>query len=292
MMNEFKARQDAGLYHMCVNAYAKINWVLFIRGKRPDGYHELDMLMQTVDLFDTIEIAKSKDLDLTVNGIPSSDPENDLVIRAVRALEAYTGRDLSVRIGLTKRIPSRAGLGGGSSDAASVLNAIRRMYELNISCEQLAAIALSLGADVPFFLTGGLCRIRGIGENIIPLTNPPRIYLVIRHVGEGLSTKEVYRKYDDMNPDLNRMYMETCMDALLRGDYAKLDAVPLNDLEAPAVGIMPEIEMATREMRINGSLYTRMSGSGSAVYGVFPTKEAAQAAVCRMRCGIVCSTLA
>ena len=290
MTNKSGARQHAGLSCIRAEAYAKINWALFIRGTRSDGYHELDMLMQTISLSDTLVIEKSDSSQLIVNGEPSKDPESDLAVKAVRALSAFAGRPIGVKIDLTKRIPARAGLGGGSSDAANVLLAVKELYDIHISRTDMEDIALRLGADVPFFLTGGLCRVRGIGEKIEPIAPMQKRYLAIVRVGEGLGTKDVYGKYDEMHLPPSTLDMETCMRAFSAGDLKLLDEMELNDLKKPASALMPEIEETKKELRRLGSIFTRMSGSGSAVYGVFHTKEAAQAAAERMRCGIVCET--
>ena len=183
-----------------VLARAKINWSLNILGVRPNGYHELDMLMQQISLSDELVFEPADTLSLTVGGAPGD--ENDLVLKAARALAELArqrGMETSgARICLTKRIPSRAGLGGGSADCAETLKALNRLWNLNFPMETLLELGAKLGADVPFCLTGGLARVSGFGERIDPLCNPPHCALVLITPGGGLSTPEVFRAYDEM----------------------------------------------------------------------------------------------
>lgn len=183
-----------------VLARAKINWSLNILGVRPNGYHELDMLMQPISLADELVFEPADALSLTVGGAPGD--ENDLVLKAARALaelaRQHGMKTSGARICLTKRIPSRAGLGGGSADCAETLKALNRLWNLNFPMETLLELGAKLGADVPFCLTGGLARVLGIGERIEPLSNPPRCALVLITPGGGLSTPEVFRAYDEM----------------------------------------------------------------------------------------------
>ena len=183
-----------------VLARAKINWSLNILGVRPNGYHELDMLMQQISLSDELVFEPADTLSLTVGGAPGD--ESDLVLKAARALAELArqrGMETSgARICLTKRIPSRAGLGGGSADCAETLKALNRLWNLNFPMETLLELGAKLGADVPFCLTGGLARVSGVGERIEPLRNPPHCALVLITPGGGLSTPEVFRAYDEM----------------------------------------------------------------------------------------------
>lgn len=183
-----------------VLARAKINWSLNILGVRPNGYHELDMLMQQISLSDELVFEPADALSLTVGGAPGD--ESDLVLKAARALAELArqrGMETSgARICLTKRIPSRAGLGGGSADCAETLKALNRLWNLNFPMETMLELGAKLGADVPFCLTGGLARVSGVGERIEPLRNPPHCALVLITPGGGLSTPEVFRAYDEM----------------------------------------------------------------------------------------------
>ena len=197
---------------LCLQAPAKINWTLDILGVRPDGYHLLEMLMQSVDLCDTLCLWEADELTLEGNAqsaagqgeAMASQPvrfdERNLVFRAAQALLAHTGKRLGARMQLTKRIPSGAGLGGGSADAAAALVGLNALWKLNLSREALLDIGLRLGADVPFLLTGGLARVSGIGERMVSLSPAPEIWLVITQPCAGLSTAEVFAAYDAGGP--------------------------------------------------------------------------------------------
>ncbi len=265
---------------MRVLAPAKINWSLTICGRRPDGYHELDMLMQTVSLCDVLELDRAEETSLCVNEerVPGEAAEKDLTLRALRALEAHAGRKMPLCVRVEKRIPARAGLGGGSSDCAAVLKAACELFSLHLDDKTMGLIALSLGADVPFFLQGGLCRVQGIGEQVERLSPAPEYWLVIQHVSPGLSTPEVYREYDKLGASSTKTAWPVL--ALLQsGDFAALGKMDLNALEAPAVRMLPAIAKAKRQLLSLGALHALMSGSGSAVYGVFAgEREARQAA--------------
>ena len=261
-----------------LSAHAKINWMLNITGLRPDGYHELDMLMQEIALSDTLTLTKSDATELHVNGELVREPEKNLVFKAIKALEEYTGRTLCVRAELTKRIPSRAGLGGGSSDCASALNGINTLFNLRLDKNALAGIGLRLGADVPFFIYGGLCRVSGIGEGVSLKKDIQKLYLVIKLAGEGLSTPEVYRQYDKIKAHKYGISADEAAALLIEGDFMTALCKSVNMLEEPAVLLLPQIEEVKQELADAGAMFVRMTGSGSAVYGVFKSKQEAERA--------------
>ena len=316
-----------------VLAHAKINWSLNILGVRPNGYHELDMLMQQISLSDELVFEPADALSLTVGGAPGD--ESDLVLKAARALAELArqrGMETSgARICLTKRIPSRAGLGGGSADCAETLKALNRLWNLNFPMETLLELGAKLGADVPFCLTGGLARVSGVGERIEPLRNPPHCALVLITPGGGLSTPEVFRAYDEMvkqGEDFGGKHAEnavkyspenptsgSCMaehspeapargncaatehsplrlaEALLAGDYALAERLSFNALEAPAIRLLPEIGKWINRFRELGARYVRMTGSGSTVFGVFDSLETARAIASQIPGAIVAETI-
>lgn len=316
-----------------VLAHAKINWSLNILGVRPNGYHELDMLMQQISLSDELVFEPADALSLTVGGAPGD--ESDLVLKAARALAELArqrGMETSgARICLTKRIPSRAGLGGGSADCAETLKALNRLWNLNFPMETLLELGAKLGADVPFCLTGGLARVSGVGERIEPLRNPPHCALVLITPGGGLSTPEVFRAYDEMvkqGEDFGGKHAEnavkyspenptsgSCMaehspealvhgncaatehsplrlaEALLAGDYALAERLSFNALEAPAIRLLPEIGKWINRFRKLGARYVRMTGSGSTVFGVFDSLETARAIASQIPGAIVVETI-
>lgn len=316
-----------------VLARAKINWSLNILGVRPNGYHELDMLMQQISLSDELVFEPADALSLTVGGAPGD--ESDLVLKAARALAELArqrGMETSgARICLTKRIPSRAGLGGGSADCAETLKALNRLWNLNFPMETLLELGAKLGADVPFCLTGGLARVSGVGERIDPLRNPPHCALVLITPGGGLSTPEVFRAYDEMvkqGEDFGGKHAEnavkyspenptsgSCMaehspeapargncaatehsplrlaEALLAGDYALAERLSFNALEAPAIRLLPEIGKWINRFRELGARYVHMTGSGSTVFGVFDSLETARAIASQIPGAIAAETI-
>ena len=234
--------------------------------------------MQTVSLYDTLDIRKSDSPVFICDGCMQPEPENNLAWRAYRAICSYIGVELNVWIDLKKHIPTAAGLGGGSSDCAGVLMALNKLYNLRLSAKELDDMAIRLGADVPFFLKGGLCRVSGIGEHVKKLKSSFTYPLLIVHCGCGLSTPEVYRKYDTVSDGYNAaplLNTEDIYDYLCSGSMERLKKLELNRLEAPAVSMMSEIDSVKNKMYNSGAVFSQMSGSGSAVFGVFQTKEAA-----------------
>ena len=252
------------------------------------------MLMQTVSLYDALEICKTDVPVFVCDGSVQPEPEKNLAWRAYMAICSHIGIRLNAGIELKKRIPSAAGLGGGSSDCAGVLMALNKLYDLRLSVKELEGMAVRLGADVPFFLEGGLCRVRGIGECVKRLECSFAYPLLIVHCGSGLSTPEVYRKFDAMSDgrnDVSVLSTEVIYNSLSSGAAGRLKKLELNQLEAPAVNMMPEIDSVKRKMYGSGAVFSQMSGSGSAVYGVFETKEAAKKAAIEFFDPYICETV-
>ena len=259
-------------------AHAKINWSLNIVSAREDGYHELDMLMQPLELADELTFAPAKWLSLSINGRQLPIGGRNLVIRAGNALNEYMGKRRGARIALKKNIPIRAGLGGGSADCAATLLALNRLWGLRLPLEKLMEIGASLGADVPFCMTGGLARVRGIGENLEPIAGAPRLPLVLLHPGAGLSTAAVFRRWDEGGFPHEHADLDRLQTALLGGDLRAAQAHSGNTLECAAIPLLPEVETAMRRLEAAGARMVRMTGSGSAVFGVFEDDAAARAA--------------
>jgi 4-diphosphocytidyl-2-C-methyl-D-erythritol kinase len=267
---------------LTVKAPAKINWSLSICGDRPDGYHDLDMLMQSIELSDELTFETSRWLTLDVNGqrLPSGD--RNLVIRAANALNDTMGRRMGARITLKKHIPARAGLGGGSADCAATLLALNHMWNLHLPLRTLQQIGLSLGADVPFCLQRGLCRAQGVGEILTPREDAPVIPLAMITPGGGLSTPAVFKAWNAGGYPMTPVETDALADALLAGDLARAQELAHNDLEAPAISLMPEIGELIEKFRSLGARFVRMTGSGSTVFAAFDSDEAAQAAVAQV----------
>jgi 4-diphosphocytidyl-2-C-methyl-D-erythritol kinase len=273
-----------------VEAHAKINWALWITRRRPDGYHELDMLMQRIALSDRLAFEDADELALTVDGCPSGD-ENNLVLRAARALREETGVRRGAHIFLEKRIPVRAGLGGGSADCAATLRTLNALWGLGLPDGALLKIGLKLGADVPYCLTGGLCRVRGIGERVERLPGGPRVFLALSRQADGLSTGDVFHAWDD-SPVFPPSDPLGAVEALCSGDFDRLRGAARNALTGPAASLMPEISEKIWLLYASGARFAQMSGSGSTVYGVFSSREeAAEAAAILGKNAIVTETL-
>jgi 4-diphosphocytidyl-2-C-methyl-D-erythritol kinase len=249
------------LYNL--SAPAKLNLFLHINGRRADGYHLLQSAFMLIDWADTI------DLELRTDGIISREdvgtppgtapvdtlPEDDLCVRAARALAAATGTALGVHIRLHKRIPSQAGMGGGSSDAATCLLGLNRLWQLHEKLSKLEQIGLALGADVPFFLRGRNAWVEGVGEQITPLALPPARFAIIKPA-QGLSTPAIFG-----HPALKR----DTEHAIISGFAAYPYDFGRNDLQPVAELLNPQVIQALDLLR-NQGLSPRMTGSGSAVF--------------------------
>ena len=260
-----------------IQAHAKINWCLSVTGKTENGYHLLDMLMQRVSLYDTLYAAPGSGLTLRVAGqTVEGAPEDNLVLRAARALQVFRP-DACARLTLVKRIPQGAGLGGGSSDAAAALKMLNRLWHLDLSDGALAEIALKLGADVPFFLSGKPARVQGIGERLSPAALPAGIPLVLVKATPGLNTGSVYKRSDAMSPV--SVDVPALLDRLGQRDLAAASPFSGNALYPAAESLSPELANVKRAVEASGALYTLMTGSGAVVYGAYSSgAQAAEAA--------------
>jgi len=259
---------------MKLKAHAKINWSLDITGVRPDGYHLMDMLMQPITLADTVTLENADTLSLSLSGTPFLAPdEKNLAYRAALALKQATGYPGGARVCLEKHIPVGAGLGGGSADAAAVLRGLNQLWQTSLTDADLTTLGLSLGADVPFCLHGHLTRTRGIGEILNPLPCGRYFPLIVVQPCRGLSTKEIFSSYSDpgTHPDIPAL-----ADALAFGNLH--GAKPGNVLQSVSVRKRPEIGRAIAKLRDSGADPALMTGSGSAVFGVFPSFKKARAA--------------
>jgi len=252
-----------------VPAPAKLNLFLHITGRRADAYHLLQSVLMLIDWCDTLHfelrrdgVISRTDLGLAVN---QDLPAEDLSVRAARALQAATGTTLGVHISLEKRIPSQAGMGGGSSDAASCLLALQRLWGLRLPPAKLMALALSLGADVPFFLCGGHAWVEGIGELITPITLPAARFLVIKPAA-GLSTQAIFS-----SPELKRDTETATMLGFAANDNGRVYEFGRNDLQPVAEKLCPPVVQSLNWLTEQG-LQGRMTGSGSAVFAQMPNE--------------------
>lgn len=253
-----------------IKAAAKLNLSLDILGIRPDGYHEMDMVMQTIDLFDDVELSKAGTISVFSDGSPDG-PEN-LAWKAAEAFFRAAKRSGGARIHLTKRIPAQAGMAGGSADAAAVLIGLNALYDACLSPEALRDAGLSVGADVPYCLIGGTARVRGIGEIVEPM--PPFLsgYLVVAKPAIGISTAEAFRRFDRAE-NLRHPDIAALLSVMEKGQLDALSLFMENVLEQSEQN--ETVETLRQELLKNGALAARMTGSGSAVFGLFSEKEAA-----------------
>ena len=252
-----------------VPAPAKLNLFLHITGRRADAYHLLQSVFMLIDWCDTLHfelrrdgVISRTDLGMAVN---QDLPAEDLSVRAARALQAATGTTLGVHISLEKRIPSQAGMGGGSSDAASCLLALQRLWGLRLPPDMLMALALSLGADVPFFLCGSHAWVEGIGELITPITLPAARFLVVKPAA-GLSTQAIFS-----SPELKRDTETATMLGFAANDNGRVYGFGRNDLQPVAEKLCPPMVQSLNWLTAQG-LQGRMTGSGSAVFAQMPNE--------------------
>lgn len=252
-------------------ALAKLNLTLGILYKREDGYHAIDTVMQTVSLFDRVIVEPSRTVEVTVTGMTL--PPDNTMVRAAELYRQETG--CGARIRCEKRIPMEAGLGGGSADAAAVLRGLQRLHRM---CDDrtLRRIALAVGADVPFCLVGGTCRCEGVGELLTPFAIGTRLHFVVCKPEKGVSTGALFRALPLPRPRVETL---RAMAALGRGDVNALAAAMRNVLEPPAIELVPEIGDLIGQLKNAGALAAQMTGSGSAVFGLFCTEEDAKAAL-------------
>lgn len=240
---------------MTEKAYAKINLFLSVGKKRADGYHDIDTVMHTVSVYDEVSFTQSDTLRVTCD--MDIDEKENLAYKAAQAFFAYTGIIPSVEITVKKHLPSQAGLGGGSADAAAVLRGLNKMYSAGLDVQTLASIGAHLGADIPFLVYGGKARCRGIGEQITPMEKE-RLHLVIVKPEASCPTGKMYGELDK----LEREYV------------AYSEGVYFNSFDS----VCPfQCREAIERLTLLGASVAMLSGSGSAVFGVFETEVSARA---------------
>lgn len=242
-----------------IPAPAKLNLFLHIVGRRDDGYHLLQSAFMLIDWCDTLHFNKRSDGKISREDLTWALPEDDLVTRAARALQQATGCTIGAHIGIQKSIPAQAGMGGGSSDAASTLLALNRLWGVNLPLDALARIGLTLGADVPFFLGGHNAWVEGIGEKITPIDIPASRWLVLKP-DAGLETKRIFS-----DPNLKRDSECATIYGFAAHTFDKALSQTRNDLQAIAQTLCPEVNQALQWLDSKG-LSGRMTGSGSAVF--------------------------
>jgi len=261
-------------------AFAKINWALSVLKKRDDGYHDIITLMHGIDLHDTLSFEFSEKIEIETN--ISIKKEDNLVYKAIRALQEYAGVKKGVRVVLKKEIPTGAGLGGGSSDAATTLKALNELWQLNLDIERLHEIGASIGSDVPFFLYLPICIVEGRGDVIKPLKIQKSYTLLLVKPLFSVPTKWAYEslnlatqlttEYEKINNNIWQLYNHLCT-----GDVNSFHL--WNDLEKSVLKKYPEIDKIKKKLMEAGAQNALMSGSGSTVFGLFNNKDDAQKAL-------------
>ena len=260
---------------LTIKAPAKINWFLLVTGKRPDGFHNIQSLMQCVSLFDTLEFEPADGI--TIDSDSDIPIHDNLVYKAAMLLKERSGATGGARISLKKQMPLSAGLGGGSSDAASTLLGLNDLWGLGLGLERLMELGAELGSDVPFFISGGPALVSGRGELLEPLLKGPSSAIALIKPAIGVSAGFAYSGIESLSKDT--IPPATVKKAVERGRIT--DIVPLmkNDLEPPVFRAHPEVHKIKIALLNSGAQASLMSGSGSTVFGAFESEDDASQAV-------------
>lgn len=267
-----------------LNAYAKVNLGLDVLRRREDGYHELRMIMQTVDLYDTLTLEKTEETGIVmtcnIEGLPCD--ERNLVYKSAKLMFEEYKLPGGIRIHLEKRIPMAAGMAGGSTDAAAVFNGMNELYALGIAKERLCELGVRIGADVPYCIVGGTALSEGIGEVLTVLPNVPDCVVLIAKPDFDVSTKYVFENLHanslTYHPDIDAM-----AESIRAGDLNGVVKVMDNVLETVTEAKYTEITDIKNIMREHGAMRAMMSGSGPTVFGLYEKKEDAKKAADAIR---------
>lgn len=259
-----------------LKARAKINLGLDVLGKRPDGYHDVRMVMQTVGIYDRIIITKIPQDEIRIVSNLSYLPlnENNLIYKAYMLLKEEYGFKGGVEVDLNKFIPVSAGMAGGSTDAASTLFGINRLYELGIPVRKLMEIGLKIGADVPYCIMRGTALAEGIGEKLKRLSPMPHTWILVAKPPINVSTKLVYESLD-MSEVIEHPDIDGIIDSINRCDVLGVAAKMGNVLEQVTIPLYPVIDVIKKDMMEHGAVNAMMSGSGPTVFGIFPDEKTA-----------------
>jgi 4-diphosphocytidyl-2-C-methyl-D-erythritol kinase len=261
-----------------LRAFAKVNYALDVLGLRADGYHEVRTVMQSISLADEVELRRATggfDLSLEPEELRIGAQEQNTTYLAWKAFQRLAGKELPVEVTLRKKIPAGAGLGGGSADAAAVLVGLNELFGLGLRVDELRGIGAGIGADVPFCVSGGTALGEGIGEILTPLPAPPAHLLVVAKPLSSADTGKIYHAFDEAGTQSTHS-VEPVVSAL-RSDSlpAALAAAVGNDLASVTMDIVPEVAELEQTLLASGALGASMSGSGTAVFGIFDDAEAA-----------------
>lgn len=259
---------------LTLNAPAKINWFLFVAGKRPDGYHDISSLMQCVTLFDSVTFEESDDVRVvTESPIPE---KSNLIYKAAVALKEKIGYQGGATITLKKEIPLASGMGGGSSDAAITLEGLNELWSAKLDKIEMARIGASIGSDIPFFFDRPTAIIEGRGEIVTPVEIIQPYCLLLLNPLIAVSAREAYEGLKNMTKISDNIKL--MVQALAKGDIPSFASMAGNDLERPVIDKYPEIGRLKEYLKDHGASYAGMSGSGSTVFGVFSGEKEAESA--------------
>ncbi len=263
-----------------LRAFAKVNFALDVIGLRMDGYHDIASVMQSISLSDEVDIeriAEGFEFDSQPEGAEIGPPERNTAYVAWKSLQRSTGEALPASVRLRKWIPVGAGLGGGSADAAAVLVGLNELFGLGLRVDELREVGARVGADVPFCIYGGTALAEGVGEMLTPLPEPPAQHLVLAKPHRSADTGEIYRAHDAAGAESARR-VEPVISALQSRSLRDLAAAVGNDLISVTSDLVPEVATLQRELLAREALGAAMSGSGTAVYGIFDDQRAAERA--------------
>ena len=268
---------------MKVKAFAKINLCLDVLRRKENGYHEVEMVMTNVDIFDVLEIKELEEKKILLKSYNTdlAMDESNLIYKAIALLQKETGKTFGVEVLLEKNIPMEAGMAGGSADAAATLKAVNELFALGVSDERLLELGASLGADIPFCIMGGTVLASGIGEKLRRLSPLPKMKLFIVKPKAGLSTKKVYESLDIdglnkagfIHKDVGEMVSVIESDEADKTKIEKIAGRLDNILEVPSIRLLPLIADIKQKMLDNNCLGALMSGSGTAIFGIYENDE-------------------
>jgi len=271
------------LHKLEIDARAKINFTLDVLWKRPDGYHEVEMIMQTLSLKDhlTLELLSKRHIELTCDSVYVPCDERNLAWKAAKIMLDEFAPDSGVKINLRKNIPIAAGLAGGSADAAAVIVGLNELLGLKISKQKLQDIGKKLGADIPFCIQGGTALAQGIGEKLTVLKPAPQMNILLYKPHFGVSTREVYNRLDVKNIK-QRPATWTMVKTIEEQNVEGIAEGLCNVLETVTFDLYPELSKVKQQFKECGALGSLMSGSGPTIYGIFESERDAKKAEGRM----------
>jgi 4-diphosphocytidyl-2-C-methyl-D-erythritol kinase len=263
-----------------LRAFAKVNYALDVLGLRADGYHEIRTVMQSISLSDEVgieRITEGFELSFGPEETDLGPPERNTAYVAWKLLQSLTDEALPVRVMLCKRVPVGAGLGGGSADAAAVLVGLNEMFGLGLRVDELREVGAKIGADVPFCISGGTALGEGVGEVLTLLPGPPAHHQVLAKPARSADTGKIYRAHDTAKTESSRS-VEPVVSALRSKNLPTLAAAAGNDLASVTRSLVPDVAALEQMLVASGALGASMSGSGTAVYGIFEDEAAAESA--------------